>query len=50
MMASISLAYVDQDNLETPKARLMKAMGLPYWVSTTPIPFPEASDSIVNGC
>jgi len=46
--SNISFTYVDHVFFETPRARLIKAIGLPYCCRTTPIPLPEASVSTVN--
>ena len=48
MIANISLAYVDQDFLVTPNARLMYATGFPCWVRTAPISSLNASILIVK--
>jgi hypothetical protein len=48
MIANISLVYVDQDFLVTPRARLMYATGLPCCARTAPIPSLDASVSIVK--
>jgi hypothetical protein len=47
-IASISFAYVDHDFFETPRARLIKAIGLPCCYRIAPIPSPEASVSTVK--
>ena len=47
-IANISLAYIDQDFLVTPNARLMYATGFPCWVRTAPISSLNASISIVK--
>lgn len=48
--AMSSFPYTDSDSLELAKALLKKAIGLLFYTRTAPIPVPEASYSIENGC